>query len=110
MGLRNALINNFDAVNERFDIEDLLKQYSASYFSCHPQWNCHYWQTKQGQSLDFLLINDFDTLPVEIKISSNKGSYVQRYQKKNNLDQACIITLNRFSVSPELLTLPVWLL
>ncbi len=109
-GLRNALITNFNPPMLRLDGEVLLQQYCAATFSQSPQWECHYWQTKQGQALDFLLINDFDSLPVDVKIHSQKPSYIPRYCRHHGLDRGIIITADRFGSASAMESIPAYLI
>gem|GEM_PF-3074747 len=108
-GLRNALTGNFNSLERRIDLEDLLRQYFAHIIGEYPQWRPFYWQTKQGQSVDFLLVNDFDKVPVDIRFRSQRPSYLKRFIQRQGLDRGICITMDRFERAEGLSFLPAYL-
>ncbi len=109
-GLRNALINNFSPLSNRSDLLGLLEQGTFIAIRKYPQWQIHFWRSKQGQHIHFILKNDLDLLPLEIKAHPRTSTYVQRWSKRNGLDEAYVINLEDFSQKKELRFLPAYAL
>jgi predicted AAA+ superfamily ATPase len=87
LGLRNALINNFDNLNirsdsgamfENFIINELKKEFSYS----DSAYNLHYWRLKSGSEVDLVISNHNELIGCEIKFSGGKVSsaFRNRYQ------------------------------
>lgn len=89
LGLRNALINNFEYIDNRGDagalfenfiISELYKYNSYGNFGFH----FNYWRTKSGSEVDLVLSkSDGTLLAIEIKSQSQRvnRSFVARYPK-----------------------------
>ncbi len=86
LGLRNALINNFDnlavrpdagALFENFIITEVKKE--ISYLDLEHQ--VHYWRLKSGAEVDLILSTDDNLLGCEIKLTAGKVSsaFTNRY-------------------------------
>jgi uncharacterized protein len=109
-GLRNALINNFSPISSRNDLLGLLEQGAFIALRKYPQWHIHFWRSKQGQHIHFILKNDLDLLPLEIKAHTRTSVYVQRWSKRNGLSEAFVINLEAFARKKELRFLPAYCL
>jgi len=95
-GFRNYAIRNFNSLAQRTDLGLLVQgavfQEIYKYISQHfLGYNIHYWRTKSGAEVDFVIYKNADTiLPVEIKyrglsapaISRGYRSFLQAYQPK----------------------------
>jgi len=75
-GLRNALINNFSAINQRNDIGQLWEQYilgerikNNSYHGHHPQY--FFWRTYDGQEIDLVESHNGKLQAFECKWKNN---------------------------------------
>jgi predicted AAA+ superfamily ATPase len=77
-GIRNALINNFNALEDRNDIGQLWEQYCLSerikfnsYRGYHPQY--YFWRTYDQQELDLIEVNNKQKLAAfEFKWKADK--------------------------------------
>lgn len=79
VGLRNAIINNFDNVTlrtdggalfENFIINEIKKEIDYN----HMDYNVHYWRLKSGSEVDLILSNNADLIGCEIKLNSGNIS------------------------------------
>ncbi|HDR05069.1 MAG TPA: ATP-binding protein, partial [Candidatus Marinimicrobia bacterium] len=109
-GLRNALINNFSPLNNRNDVLGLLEQGVFIALRKYPQWMIHFWRSKQGQHIHFILKNDLELLPIELKAHTRTSAYVQRWSKRNGFYEAYVINLEGFLQKKELRYLPAYCL
>lgn len=86
LGLRNALIHNFNPVNKRSDkgelfenfiIAELMKYNSYGNFDYH----FNYWRTTAGSEVDLVLSRPNELLAIEIKSQSRRvnRSFLTRY-------------------------------
>ncbi len=69
IGLRNALLNRFSAVESRADKGALLEQYYFMHLRLsYPLDQIHYWRTTTGDEIDFVLESGFEEgLAIEVK-------------------------------------------
>ena len=74
-GIRNSLLKNFARFNLRDDIGALYE--SHVFLELHKRQKANvelrFWRTKQGDEVDFIWIEDRQTIPIEVK-SSYKGN------------------------------------
>ena len=88
LGLRNALIENFNpsqlrqdfgAIFENFIISEFLKVNAYGGFG----FKMNFWRTKQGSEIDLVLTKNEETLGVEIKTGSERANqaFLNRYPK-----------------------------
>lgn len=88
LGLRNALLDNFDNVNirsdsgamfENFVINEIKKEFSYSDLS----YNLYYWRLKSGSEVDLVMSSHNDLIGCEIKFIDGKVSsaFKNRYPK-----------------------------
>ena len=95
LGIRNALINNFEDINirsdagalfENFIIAELKKEndYSKSRYALN------YWRTKSGSEVDLVLFNHKEIIGVELKY--NKGKMTTAF--KNRYPEAKTVVIN----------------
>lgn len=87
LGLRNALINNFEPVENRGDagqlfenfvVSELLKYNSYGNFG----YSFNYWRTKSGSEVDLVLNkSDHETIAVEVKSKPQRTNqaFISRY-------------------------------
>lgn len=104
-GFRNQSLNNFSPIENRTDngllVENLVFQELLKYqLQERKNWQIHYWRTKTGAEVDFILKTDFETvIPIEIKyrrsigltLSRSYKSFLDAYQPKRGF----IITQNQ---------------
>lgn len=92
VGLRNALIDNFQSLNlrpdagalwENFVIGEILK---ANYYG-NFGGKLHFWRTKQGSEIDLVFLKDGQIIGLEIKTSRKKVSatFKNHYSKATTL-------------------------
>lgn len=69
LGFRNALIKQFNPIEQRPDKGMLIENYA--YIRLREIWGndtLHYWRTADGQEIDFIILNSFDEgIAMEIK-------------------------------------------
>lgn len=90
-GFRNAFLNNFTPLSSRSDYLNLLEQAVFISLRKYPQWNIRFWRSKQGQHIHFILINEVDLLPIEIKAHTRTTNYVQRWSKRNEIEECFVV-------------------
>lgn len=97
LGLRNALIENFQPIGNRADSGHLFENFIISevlktnYYK-NFGYNINYWRTKQGSEIDLVLSrNDGELRGIEIKSSARVGgvAFLNRYPS------AKVITITR---------------
>ncbi|MBX2904927.1 MAG: ATP-binding protein [Taibaiella sp.] len=76
-GIRNALINNFDALHKRNDIGQLWEQYVMSERMKYNAYRKHkaqyyFWRTYDGQEIDLLELKNGKIQAIECKWQSSK--------------------------------------
>lgn len=95
-GFRNQSLNNFAPIENRTDngllVENLVFQELYKYQSQkRKNWQIHYWRTKAGAEVDFILKTDFATIiPIEVKyrnsldlqLSRSYKSFLEAYSPK----------------------------
>ncbi|MBU0998606.1 ATP-binding protein [Patescibacteria group bacterium] len=87
LGLRNALINNFDPVENRGDSGQLFENFIVSELFKYNYYgnfgyNFNYWRTKGGSEVDLVLSkSNHDIIAVEIKSKSQRinQAFMSRY-------------------------------
>ena len=97
LGLRNALIENFQPISNRSDNGQLFENFIISEILKTNYYNdfnykLNYWRTKQGSEIDLVLTkNEGELRGIEIKSSARTGgtAFTNRYP------QAKVITVNK---------------
>ena len=87
VGLRNALINNFEPMENRGDSGQLFENFIISEFLKYNYYgnfgySFNYWRTKSGSEVDLVLNKpNHDTIAVEIKSKSQRTNqaFISRY-------------------------------
>jgi uncharacterized protein len=104
-GFRNQALNQFAPIENRTDsgllVQNLVFQEIYKYqMQQHQNWQIHYWRTKTGAEVDFVLKAGFDTIiPIEVKyrnltalnLSRSYRSFLEAYEPK----QAFVVTKNQ---------------
>lgn len=93
-GLRNAIVSNFSILGEHHDRGALAENF---YFNtlCRnllSHQKLHYWKTKQGQEIDFILQTNQDLEAFEVKYDDELGRHFAAFQ--NSYPQASCLTIN----------------
>jgi predicted AAA+ superfamily ATPase len=102
LGLRNALINNFEAVETRGDAGQMFENFIVSELLKYNYYgdfgySFNYWRTKSGSEVDLVLDKpDQDLIAVEIKSKSQRTNqaFTARYPKS----KAVIISKDNYWV------------
>ncbi len=87
LGLRNALINNFEPIENRGDVGQLFENFVISEFLKYNNYgnfgySFNYWRTKSGSEVDLVLSKpNHEIVAVEIKSTSQRinQSFASRY-------------------------------
>lgn len=99
VGLRNAVINNFDPIHLRPDAGALFENFliseikkAISYTTSND--TVHYWRTKSGAEVDLVLSHNHQLFGCEIKLGTGTVSpgFIRRYPSA----QTRVITPNNF--------------
>lgn len=102
IGLRNALINNFEPVENRGDAGQLFENFIVSEFLKYNNYgnfgyNFNYWRTKGGSEVDLVLSKpNNDIIAVEIKSKPQRinQAFTSRYPES----RMAVITKNNYWV------------
>lgn len=81
LGMRNVLLNNFQAISARFDKGHILENYFFNRLSeLYPPENIKFWRTSSGNEVDFVVLDSFSKgKAFEIKYNAEKLS-PKKYQ------------------------------
>lgn len=83
-GFRNQALNNFSPIENRTDngllVENLVFQELYKYETQERKnWTIHYWRTKSGAEVDFVIKVDFENvIPIEVKYRNSVGLTLSR--------------------------------
>ena len=98
LGLRNAILDNLLPYENRDDNGKLAENFVFSEL-IRLRKKVKYWRTKSGAEMDFLIEENNEIIPIEVKIGGSKAigksfySFLETYRPK----RAIVITLNEFS-------------
>lgn len=104
-GFRNQALNNFSLIENRTDngllVQNLVFQEIYKYqMQERKNWQIHFWRTKTGAEVDFVIKTDFETaIPIEVKyqnssvlkLSRGYKSYLDAYEPQKSF----VITKNQ---------------
>lgn len=99
VGLRNAILNNFIAFDNRTDTGQLLENHVCRQLISHfKEYEIRFWRTTGKAEVDFILTKGEEIIPVEVKLSGriigkSLHSFLDIYQPK----KALIVTLDLFA-------------
>ncbi|GAB4219558.1 MAG: ATP-binding protein [Candidatus Microgenomates bacterium] len=98
LGLRNALINNFQPLNIRTDFGALFENFIVSEiikanFYGDFGYNLYFWRTKKGTEIDLILEKEDKITAIEIKTKKSKSKAAFAF--KNRFPKAKILTINK---------------
>ncbi len=100
-GIRNALINNFSALQQRNDIGQLWEQYILSerikynsYRMYQPQY--FFWRTYDGQEIDLLELNNGEIQALESKWKDGKVKIPSAFGKAYSTANFSILTRDNY--------------
>jgi uncharacterized protein len=92
-GVRNYFINNFNALNLRDDSGYLFEGFVLSELIKKEQKNIKFWNDKNLEEVDFVLINNNHVVPIEVKFKidikssnfSGLNNFLKNYKKTDKL-------------------------
>lgn len=114
-GLRNIVIKNLSDLNERADAGALIENGVCSNMlkNLAILEEIHFWRTLAGNEVDFVLLKDNGTVPVEVKYKTFKSSRVpvgiKNFSRDYGSKDAFVLTKDYFGVSENTVFIPVWL-
>ena len=109
-GLRNFALSSFGNFKDREDKGKLLENYIFSVFAKKQKGNVYFWRTKDKSEVDFIIQNNENIIPMEIKaveltkpeITRSFRNFIMRYNPKEgflvNLAYRGEITINKTKV------------
>jgi hypothetical protein len=113
-GIRNMLINNFNPLEFRSDKGELLETgvFSELYKSLGLLDELHYWRTKDGKEVDFVIRKGVDYIPFEVKTRRASVNHLKRFGNLYNSSELNLISLEKppGTVPSEIKVIPPWCL
>ncbi len=99
LGLRNALINNFEDIHIRGDSGALFENFIITEVKKEIDYldldfDVHYWRVKSGYEVDLVLFNQKELIGVELKL--NKGSITKAFTNRYPEAKTVIINSENF--------------
>ena len=99
IGLRNAVINNFDSLTSRLDTGALFENFIISEIKKlnsyrGDPYQINYWRTKSGSEIDLVISNNQQLIGCEIKLT--KGVISSAFTSRYPTAQTRLTTLNNF--------------
>ncbi len=95
LGIRNLVLENFISFEEKSDKGPVLENavFIELFFALRNKTgDIHFWRTKQGAEVDFVIERGLELLPIEVKYALRKGtvttglrSFIEKFQPKNAL-------------------------
>jgi predicted AAA+ superfamily ATPase len=93
LGVRNALLKDFSAIDDRTDKGNILE--TASFLKLQaglsPNEEIKFWRTKDGAEVDFVLVKNRRPIPIEVKsnlpgraVPSGLRRFLDRYPRTKN--------------------------
>lgn len=86
IGLRNAIIDNFDSIDVRNDAGALFENFIITEVKklidyCGKDYRLHYWRLTSGEEVDLILSNNSELIGCEIKLGKGRVSraFTNRY-------------------------------
>lgn len=106
-GLRNMLINDFRALETRPDRGELIENtfFLSLLHSLEISTKIHYWKTKQGNEVDFVLKSPEHIIAYELKYGGNSQNHFNLF--RSYYPQATCFTV-RHHYEPKDGELPLW--
>jgi predicted AAA+ superfamily ATPase len=119
VGLRNKAVNNFNELNIRNDVGQIIENVCLSQLKMrYPDFSVKYWRTISKAEVDFILELDKEIIPIEVKYSyldepkipRSLGSFIDEYKPKKVL----VLTkefVGEVKISSSIIKfIPVWYL
>ncbi len=78
-GFRNIIINNFQELDNRVDVGSLNENFVASELFKR-ELELHYWKTKAGAKVDFVVEINGKKVPIEVKTTLNNPKYGRSFK------------------------------
>ncbi len=97
-GFRNAVIKNFQHLENRTDIGELNENFIASELA-KSGIDLRYWRTKAGAEVDFILENEGEIIPIEVKSSLRDSKITRGYRsflEEYNPKKGFVLSLGLF--------------
>ncbi|ODS42593.1 MAG: hypothetical protein MSIBF_04610 [Candidatus Altiarchaeales archaeon IMC4] len=97
MGMRNAVLNNFTAFENRPDRGELAENFVFRELKTNFGHKMNFWRTAGKAEVDFVLTKGDDVIPIEVKLSGTTlgksfYSFINAYEPK----RAIVATLDKF--------------
>ena len=114
-GLRNIIIKNMSAPNERVDAGALIENSILSQFlkNLLPLQEIHFWRTLAKNEVDFVLIEGNLIMLIEVKYTTFKSPKVplgiRYFQRDYKTDKSIVLTKDYFGRADNTIFLPWWL-
>jgi len=106
-GLRNMLVNDFSTLGNRIDKGELVENmfYLSLLQSRTLSTKIHYWKTRQGREVDFVLKSPDKIIVYEVKYGAQNRDHFNAF--RNAYPQASFFTV-RYHYEPKSGELPLW--
>lgn len=116
-GIRNYLLNNFNRLPLRDDIDALLEQFTYLHIiTQNSPYTAYFWQTRAKAGISFVLQKNREIIPIDIQYSPlskphiprNLSTFIHRYQPY----KAIILTQGYWNMSflgrTKIAFIPIW--
>jgi len=82
-GIRNAIINNFNPLELHTDRGELFENfiYQQLYYQKSYLSEIHFWKTRNGQEVDFVVNDEGDLTAYEVKFGGGKSNHFAAFSK-----------------------------
>lgn len=114
-GLRNAIIKNWNNLDERVDAGALVENgvFSNLLKNLSPFEELHFWRTLSRNEVDFITSKGNLRQPIEVKYSAFKSpripSGIKAFQSDYETPEGVVLTKDFFGKAGKIAFIPVWL-
>ena len=112
-GLRNALLDNFNALELRNDQGLLIENHVFSQLHKNKAETdgIYFWRTTSRQEIDFIIKQGDILYPLEVKVSGGRAAHMKKFMNQYQCKHGFVASLKQpFDVAGDVTVLPVYLI
>ncbi len=112
IGLRNYLLQQFQPIDERIDKGAVLENFvfSQIYSKMTPVETIHFWRTREGKEVDFIIEKGIELFPIEIKAKKRVVNHLKRFiEIYPDVNNGYVFYNGPFIMNRKIVYLPIWL-
>ncbi len=113
IGLRNFLLQQFQHPEERSDKGAVLENFvfNEIYKEIGIGEEIHFWRTKNGKEVDFIIKKGSQLVPLEVKSRKPNVNHLKKFMTiYPGTNRAYVVYDGKFSINDKITYLPIWLL